>query len=63
MRVLHIVICGLSISTVFSTLSPKRHDLKKKVVGLKMCVLIFARTVTWNIYNSKKNWASFYKRT
>ena len=39
MRMLNIVICGLSFSTVFSTLSHKCHDFRKKekkVVGLKM---------------------------
>ena len=30
MRVRHIVVCGLSRSTIFSTLSHKRDDLKKK---------------------------------
>jgi len=37
----HIVICGLSGSTmVFSTLSHKRHDFLKTVTQNKMCVLI-----------------------
>jgi len=30
MRMPHIVICGLSGSTIFSTLSHKRHDFRKK---------------------------------
>ena len=29
-RTRHIVICGLSCSTVFPTLSHKRHDLREK---------------------------------
>jgi len=41
MRVRHIVICGLSVSTiVFSTLSHKRHGFLKTVTENKMCVLI-----------------------
>jgi len=30
MRMRHIVICGLPHSTVFSTLSHKRHDFRQK---------------------------------
>ena len=38
----HIVICGLSDSTAFPTLSHKWHNFhKKKVTECKMCVLIF----------------------
>jgi hypothetical protein len=34
----YIVICGLSGSTIFLTLSHKRHDLRKKILNIK-CVL------------------------
>ena len=44
MRMRHIAICGLSRSTILSTLSHKRHDLKKKVTEHKMCVLSFSTT-------------------
>jgi hypothetical protein len=37
----YIVICGLSDSTGFFTLSHKRHDIRKKVTEYKMCVSIF----------------------
>ena len=41
MRMRHIVICGLSHSTVFfHIISYKRNDLKKKVVEHKKFVLI-----------------------
>jgi hypothetical protein len=32
MRVRHIVICGLSSSTIFSTFSHKQYDLERKVI-------------------------------
>ena len=44
MRMRHIVVCGLPRSTVFSTLSHKRHDFWEKVIEHKMCVLIFCTT-------------------
>jgi hypothetical protein len=44
MHMRHIVICDLSGSTVFSTVSHKRHDFRKKVTEHKMCVLIFSTT-------------------
>jgi hypothetical protein len=45
MRVHNTVICGLSGSKYFSTLSHKWHDfLKKKIIEHKMCVLIFCTT-------------------
>jgi hypothetical protein len=36
LRMGHIVICGLPDNTVFYTLSHKRRDLKKKVIGHKI---------------------------
>jgi len=52
----HIVICGLSHTTIFLTLSHKRHDFrkKKKVAEQKVCVLIFSATCTSKISHSKK---------
>jgi hypothetical protein len=39
MRMRHIAICNLSGCTIFSTLSHKRHDLKKKTIEHNACVL------------------------
>jgi len=39
-RICHVVICGLSDSNTFSTLSHKRHDFGQKIIEHKMCVLI-----------------------
>jgi hypothetical protein len=44
MRMRHIVISGLSGSTMLSTLSHKLHDFRIKVTEHKMCVLIFSTT-------------------
>ena len=41
MRKRHIVICGLSACTIFSTLSHKRYDFPKKNLLNKKYVLIF----------------------
>jgi len=56
---IHIVICGLSGSKYFSTLSNKRHDFRKKVVEYKRCVSVFSTWFVWNISHSKKNWARY----
>jgi hypothetical protein len=53
--------CGLPRCTIFSTLSHKLHDFRKKIIEHKTCVLIFGTTfgTTFNrkMYHSKKNWA------
>ena len=56
MPVRHIVMCGLFGCTVFSTLSLKRYDFrKKKGIEPKMCVLIFSTNFISNVYYSKQN--------
>ena len=57
----YIVICGLSGSTAFSTLSHKRHDFRKYIIDHKIGILIFSTTFDWNIY-FKKNSSSWYHK-
>jgi len=55
MHMRHIVICGLSGSTIFLKLSKTTGlSTKKKVIEHKMCVLIFSTTFVYNICHSKK---------
>jgi len=52
------IICGMHapLYNIFSTLSHKRHDFrKKKVIKCKMFVLIFSTKFIGNISHSKKN--------
>jgi len=42
MRMRHIVICGLTRSTIFSILSHKRHDFRKKKLLNTKCVFWFS---------------------
>jgi hypothetical protein len=42
MRMRHIVICDLPRSTIYFTLSHKRHDFQKKVIERQMSVLILS---------------------
>jgi hypothetical protein len=49
----HIVICGLSGSTIFF------HTISKNVIEHKMYVLIFSKAFVWNIAHFKKNWARY----
>jgi len=51
-----IVIYDLSGPAVFSTLSHKRHDFRKrKVIENIMCVLIFSATFASKSSHSEKN--------
>ena len=58
-RMRHVVISGLPVSTIFFQLSHKRRDFRREVTEHKMCVLIFSTTFVWNISHSKKNWARY----
>jgi len=56
MRMRHIVICGLSGSTIFfHVLSKKGTIFEKKVAEHKMRVLIFSTKFARNIFHTKKN--------
>jgi len=56
-----IIDLGLSGCTIFSTVSHKWHDFrrKKNVIEHKMRVLIFSTIFIWNISHSKKKWARY----
>jgi len=41
-RMRHIVVCGLSSSTIFLHISYKWHDFREKVIDGRKCVLIFS---------------------
>jgi hypothetical protein len=45
-RIRRIVICGLSCTTRFFTLSHKRNDFRNTVLEYKMCVLIFSTSLS-----------------
>jgi len=58
----HAPYCHLSpvrLYSIFSTLSHKRYDFRKKVIEHKMCVLTFSTTFVWKSFNSKKKWARY----
>jgi hypothetical protein len=55
MRMRHIVVCGLSGCTKFSTLSHKRHDLKKKVIEHFMPLLIFSTNLSETFLSIRRN--------
>jgi len=59
MHMRHIVICGLPHFKVFSTLSHKRYDFRKKATEYNICVLIFFTYFVWNVSHSKKKWAIY----
>jgi len=44
---------------IFSTLSHRRHDFRKKVFEHKICILISYTTVIRNVSHSKKKWATY----
>jgi hypothetical protein len=62
-------LCRIILSSVpclappyFSALSHKSHDIRKKIIQHKMCVLIFSITFIWNISHFKKNSATYYHK-
>jgi len=55
MRMRRIVICDPPRSTIYFTLSHKRHGFWKKVIERQMSVLILSTAFVWNIFHSKKN--------
>jgi hypothetical protein len=56
MHMRHIVICDLSVSTVFvRIISQKARFSEKKVFDYNMCVLIFPKNFVLNISYSKNN--------
>ena len=60
----HIVICGVSGSTIFFShyLKKMAQFKKKKAIECKMLVLIFSTILVWNISHSKKNWARYNQK-
>ena len=50
-----IIFCNVSGCTKFSTLSHKREDFRKKIIGREMCVSIFSTKFVCNISYYKKN--------
>jgi len=44
----YVVTCGLSSSTILSTLFHKQHNFLKIFIEHKMCVLILSTTSVWN---------------
>ena len=58
-RMRHIVICGRLYSIFLQYLENVTILEKKKVTEHDMCVLIFSTTFVWNIFHSKKNWATY----
>jgi hypothetical protein len=46
-------------TSYFSTVSPKRHDVREKVVGYEMCILILTRGFISKLSHSWKNSARY----
>ena len=64
MRIRRIILSFVACRAVsyFSALSLKRHDVPKKLIGRKMCVVIFSVTSVSSISHSKKNRARCYRK-
>jgi hypothetical protein len=59
MSMLHIVVCGLCDSKLFSTLFQNHTIFGKKVTEYEMYIMIFPKTSVWNISRSGSNWARY----
>jgi len=62
-------LCRIMVSSVacptlphFFTLSHKRHDFRKKNMENVMSVLMFSKTIAWNVFHSKNNSAKHYHK-
>ena len=62
MRVRHVDIFRLPRSTIFSTLSHKRHGFRKEVTEHKTCVSNFSTNFVRKIFHSNKNCARYNKK-
>jgi hypothetical protein len=65
MDMCHIVICDLSGSTIFFThylINGTIFRQKKKVIEHITYILIFSKTLVWNISLSKKNWGEIWSK-
>ena len=51
------------LSCMNKTRRKSEGTIVEKVIGHKMCVLIFSVTFVWNISHSKKNWTRYHKCT
>jgi hypothetical protein len=60
-RMRRIILSSVASQAVsyFSTSYHKYHDVRKKVIAHKMCVLIFSTTFVWDISHFKRNWARY----
>jgi hypothetical protein len=63
-RMRRIIVSSVACLAVLyvSTLSHKQHDFLRKVVGHKMCGLIFSATFVRNISHSKKSSGRCYHK-
>jgi hypothetical protein len=57
-----VIICVPSGSMKFFDVSQTARFSERKVIGNKMCVLIFSTTLVWSISDSKNNWARYCHR-
>jgi hypothetical protein len=55
-----ILLCDLSGSTIFSTLTHKRQDFREKITEQNMCVLILSTDFVCNVSHFQKNGARYH---
>ena len=58
----YFVICDHSPSTIFFTLSHKRHDFREQFIEYELRILIFCTNCVCNISHSQKNLIRYYHK-